>query len=192
MEEHVLAKPADMGSLIDYNTYDIPADDHGAWVSWKPTDAPDPITASSIADMQSRLGIEAHGEVQHLAFRGPLIHTYSYPTNEQEAANPDPAKMRQVPSNDAEQKYTIQRTLDARHATVGQVISIPVYGHTPVMHAGNKAVCQVYSLTLPSTAAEQTLTDRVTPYAIIAPTYLTVKLTKLSPYDIEATLVPTR
>jgi hypothetical protein len=199
LEEHVLAKPADMGSVIDYNTYDIPADNHGAWVSWKPTEAENPVAASSLADMQRRLGIEAHGEVKHLAFRGPLIHTYNYPTNEQEAANPDPAKMRQVPSDAAEQKYTIDRTLDAQHATAGQVISLPVYGHTPIMRAGNTAVCQVYdlacryvSLTLPSTAAEQALADTVTPYAIIEPTYLTVKLSKVSPYDIEATLVPTR
>jgi hypothetical protein len=194
-EQLVLATPAAVGSVIDYNTYDIPSDHHGPWVSCKATDAKARITASSLADMQHRLGVEIHGQVAHLAFRGPLIHVYAYPTA-QDALHPDPAKLHQVPSQDAETQHTIDRALDAQQATVGQVLSIPVYGHTPITHRGQTTECQVYDLacryvrlTLPNAAAVKTLTDKVTPYAIIAPTYLTVKLTEVSPYDIAAMLV---
>ncbi len=126
-------------------------------------------------------------------FRGPLIHVFEYPT-QADAAHPDPAKLIQVPSANAE-LLTIDKAIAQAHAIVGREVVIPVFGHTPLVHQGKRAMCQVYDLqaryvhlTLPDAQAQRLLSANVTPYAIISPTYLHVRLTHLDPYHIEAVL----
>jgi hypothetical protein len=193
-EEHVLARPADMGIVIDGNIYDRAPGDDGPWVKWKPTAAAEPITAVGLAQMQQRLGVEAHGKVKQMSFRGPLIHVYSYPTAA-DALSPDPAKLQEVPSQDAE-RNTIDRAIARQHGAAGRIVTIPVYGHTPISGSGKQAQCQVYDLqaryvrlALSGAAAQKALERKVTPYAIIAPTSVTVRLTRVSPYNIEAVFI---
>ncbi|MBV9850287.1 MAG: right-handed parallel beta-helix repeat-containing protein [Armatimonadetes bacterium] len=184
--------PAGMGIVIDGNTYDPAPGVTGTWAVWKPSQAPQPISATGLSQIRSRLGAEAHGRVKATPFRGPLIHVFAYPTP-QDAVNPDPAKLHQVPSAQAE-RLTIDRALGP--ARTGQVVTIPVFGHTPIVGVGRDAACQVYDLqaryvrlTLPNGEARKRLEAAVTPYAIIAPTSLHVRLTHREPYRIEAILL---
>lgn len=185
--------PAGMGIVLDRNRYDIAPDASSVWASWKPTKAPAPIQATGLTEIQSKFGAEAHGMVGPASFRGPLIHVFEYPTKA-DALNPDPAKLNQVPSAGAE-RLSIDKAIAQAHAIVGREVVIPVFGHTPLLRQGDKAECEVYDLqaryvrlTLPDASAQRRFEANVTPYAIIAPTYLRVRLTYLDPYRVEAVL----
>jgi hypothetical protein len=195
-EEHVLATPAAMGIVIDGNTYDISPANKGPWASWKPTDAPKAIRATGLSALRATLGVEAHGVVQHVDFRGPLIDVHPYPTATDDAAHPDPSKLQEVPSQAAE-RNPIDTAIATQHGAVGQVVTLPVYGHTRLTGTGRHVACQVYDLQcryvrlqLPSVSAQLRLQQRVTWYAIIEPTYIRVRLTKVEPYDVEGVYVP--
>jgi hypothetical protein len=193
-EQRVLATPAAMGIVIDDNTYDISPANKGPWASWKPTDAPRAIRATGLAALRARLGVEAHGVAEHVDFRGPLIDVHTYPTAT-DATHPDAKKLQEVPSQAAE-RNPIDTAIATQHGVVGQVVTMPVYGHTPLTGTGRHVACQVYDLQcryvrlqLPTVAAQRLLQQRVTWYAIIEPTYIRVRLTKVEPYDVEGVFI---
>jgi hypothetical protein len=135
---------------------------------------------------------EAHGTQGTIAFRGRLVPTFAYPP-ESEAKTPNSAKLRQVPSEDAE-----NRRIDAviAHAAAGKTVVIPVFGRGPITGEKGKWVGAVYdlqaryvSLSLRDDRTKQALETGVTPYAILIPTYLRVKLTRVTPYAVEGSLV---
>jgi hypothetical protein len=196
-EDHVLATPRAMGSVIDNNIYDVAPGRHGPWGSWKPTDARQPILVRGLAQMQSRLGIEAHGTAQHVAFRGTLVPTaiwppssdtewshVFYPSNTYAAGS----GIRQV--NDDETPY-IQNAVT--HAGAGQKVTIRVFGHTPFQGNG-PYTCEVYDysgrwmqLSLPSRADCNALDAVVPPYAVLTPASIAVTLRSVDPYNLTAT-----
>lgn len=192
VEEHVLGSPRAMGIVIDDNVYEIPATDTGAWGWWKPTDSAG-IAATGLSELRTRLGVEQHGRVERVAFRGPLIDVYTYPTK-QDALDPDPKKLQEVPSAGAE-RLSIDRAI-AKAGGLGHEAAIPVFGHTPIGRVGSHFECQVYdlqaryvTLILPDSAAKTRLEHETTSYAIISPTYLQVKVTRDTPYDVAATFI---
>jgi hypothetical protein len=195
-EQHVLAVPADMGSVIDHNIYDIASSYHGPWALWKPTDARAPVAVTGIAEMRSRLRIEAHGRAQHVDFRGTLVPTVVWPpdgdTNWSEIYYPGNiysphGGIRQV--DDDETPY-IQNAVS--HAAVGSKVVLKVFGHTPFQGAG-PYTCEVYDysgcwiqLTMKRKADRDALDARVPPYAVLTPTSLSVTLTSGGPYNLAA------
>ncbi|MCA1597349.1 MAG: hypothetical protein LC772_13135, partial [Chloroflexi bacterium] len=132
-------------------------------------------------------------------FRGPLIHVFPYPAAG-DAAHPVLSKLIQVPSAAAERR-TIERAF--RGARVGGGVLVAVFGRKAIQTSGARWTCDVYDLqarqvqlTMSSRSVMEALERGVTPYAIIAPTYLLIRITRLDPYDFRAILVgvgqPTR
>jgi hypothetical protein len=105
-------------------------------------------------------------------------------------------KMHQVPATEAE-KLTIDGAISNAGAKVGDTVTIPVFGRKVVDKAkGGPWRTVVYDLqgryvpiTFDNDLVKNAITDGVTQYAFLKPVYVTVKLTKVEEYAIEATAI---
>jgi len=188
------ASPDGMGIHIDGNTYDPGPGYVGRWASWKPSKSQTTTAAGSLEQIRARLDAEAHGKVANVEFRGPLIPVFAYPTRES-VLNPDPAKMVQVPSADAE-SMGMDRALTAKGVKVGSVIRVAVFGRKEIVRAGRHWSCDVYdlqarhvSLSIDRGRTRDALETAVTPYAVIRPVTLELRIRRLEPYRVDASLV---
>jgi len=183
--------PADQGIAIDRNSYD-PGPSH-VIMTWFNKADKRRFVVDNLNEARTQLGVETHGAVKADQFIGPLIPVKKTALSDW---TPDRRKIDEVPSRGVE-KITIDRAIRAAASRVGDSTTIPVFGRKKIVQRGREWIVEVYDLDaryvrliLPSKAARDRVETAVLPYASIRPSHLRVKLTRLTPYDVEGVFVP--
>jgi hypothetical protein len=176
-------RPSDDGVVFDGNAYDPLPDYAGVWGTWAGHDS------QGLADMRRALGAEQAGTQVHRPFPGqlPLNSISAYPTEHDVADNAiRPEGLHQVAADESS-------SIDAAigRTPVGRVVTIPVFGHTPLTGSG-PYTCRVYdlvgrwlTLTLPTGRARGIFAARVTGYCRPTATPIRIRLKRNDPYDVE-------
>ena len=173
-------KPGDYGLEIDANTYDLkPGNEVIHFLK---------TSAKTLDEARALSGIEKSGTTAAVDFKAALIPTVS--TDEKEFYSTEKTRFRQVPSDEAE-KISMDETLAKAHA--GDVVTVAVFGRTPFHLTQAGGSCEVYDLArgrhiqLTLDAKSQAYIEkRITPYALLTPTELKLKLTRVEPYTVVA------
>ncbi|MCL2351960.1 MAG: cadherin-like beta sandwich domain-containing protein [Firmicutes bacterium] len=176
------ALPADNNDIIDHNTYDMDGIPAGtSWAEWRGADTGSNITAKSFAEIQSKLGSEANGQVAPIAFNGANFNVYPL-TNINDTY--DLSKMHQVPSAEAEAN-SIDKAIRDAGAGVGDTVTIPVYARkSAVLDAGDGVyVFDVYDLQarhiqVATDTAGKAALEAINPYVTLDAYNLTLTLTR--------------
>ncbi len=150
------------------------------------------LTADTLDSLKTVPGLANAGVADSIPFAGAQLSIHS--TTATELGSKDPGRFVQVQSEDAE-RVSLDDALGTARA--GATVRIAVFGRTPITQVEGKKMCDVYDLnlhrhvhlTFPNNALASAVEQAVTPYAILTPTYLRVKLTKRDPYDIQATAI---
>lgn len=141
-------------------------------------------TARTMPELSSRLGVDMDAVSRPFTFNAGDYTVRS--TTLRDVGRPS---MWQVPSGNAENN-NFNRHLAGK--TVGDIITLPVTGYKPFVRQGNDWVTEIYDLQcryIRLTANEsqkQWIEENVRPYASIMQTNVTVRLTRVSEYEITA------
>ncbi len=178
-------KPRDYGVIVEGNYFDPGAvRSIVQWLSRKPA------TFSAAIDLLGSRGNQIRPIIP------PAIRVTTHDTPLAEVRRAPGVRFRQIASDEAE-SLSIRQAITG-HA-IGQVVRVPAFGRTAfVQESPVASSCQVYDLAtrahlkllLPSQAARQALQDAdVRTHASLRPAWLSVRLTSVDPYALEAELL---
>jgi parallel beta-helix repeat protein len=174
-------RPRDYGVRLEGNRYAPGA--KGTLIQWLGR------RAQTLEGAREGLRVEARGIVKAVKPDVTALGTHS--TGEAELRSGDAGRFRQVASAEAESE-SFDRAL--RGLRVGSVARLAVFGRSAMTGAAAERSCEAYDLAAHravrlhfAQAGEAAAVERRVPeHAVLKPVYLTVRLTRLEPYAVEA------